>query len=94
MSKAVFLGTTTLKRMLKAVHNKYDPLYKHKAYHACTLAFTRIKEDPTIGDFVVYVYYHPKSNLTIMTDVENDVLGNEGVSAAFNGRIKCGLIRK
>jgi len=94
MSGAVFLGTTTLKRMLKAVSSKYDPLYKQQQYHACTAAFIRVKEDPIVGDDVVYVYYHLESDTTIMTDVEGDSLGDEGASAAFRGKVECGLIRK
>ena len=94
MSDLVFLGTTTLKRMLKAVSSKYDPLYKQQQYHACTMAFIRVKEDPSVGDDVVYVYYHPELDATIMTDVEGDACGYEGATAAFRGKVECRLIRK
>jgi hypothetical protein len=94
MSKAVFLGTTTLKRMLKAAYNKYDPLYKScVSRDKCKLAMTRVKEDPTIGEDVVFVDYYPDTDKTVMKVGEYG-WGIDGASATFRGKIQCGLIRK
>jgi hypothetical protein len=80
--------------MLKAAYSKYDPLNKHLTFKACGTALERVKEDPSLGEDAVYVYYHAKENETVMTSVEGDVWGDEGYSAGFRGRVECGLIQR
>ena len=88
MSEAIFLGTTTLKRMMKAIYNKYDPLFKRNTFKACKMALIKMKEDPSYGNGVVYMYFHSDKNETIMTTVEGDFWGTEDQSAGFSGKVE------
>jgi hypothetical protein len=86
MSGVVLLGTTTLRRMLKVARDKRDPLYRRIISRDYMVAAMKMKEDPTIGDDVVYVYYHPERDETVMATVEGDTLGEEDSSATFSGK--------
>ncbi len=84
----ILLGTTTLRRMLNAVYDKNDPLYGRYAYSECGGAKLRLKDHPEAGDEVVYVYYHEEKNVTIMTNIEWDVVGALGSHAGFKGKVE------
>lgn len=85
---ATFLGTTTLQRMLNAVCDKNDPLYKRNTFSECLGAQLDFEKDPRIGNKKVYVYHHSKENFTVMTNIEDDVMGLAGSSAGFEGRVE------
>ena len=88
MSKPIFIGTTTLKRMISAVYDENDYLHNRNWYSECGRARMDVEADVSRWDEVVYIYYHPKKGETIMTNVEGDYRGGMGSSAGFYGRVE------
>lgn len=84
---AIFLGKTTMRFMLNAARNEKDPLYKRNTYHETFVAMSRFEDNPKVGDEIIYVYYHPKENKTIMTNIKDDTWGVAGSSAGFEGKV-------
>jgi len=89
MKNVTFLGTTTLRRMISVAFDENDPLRNRNTYAECFAAKWRLEENPNDGDEVVYVYYHPKKDETIMTNIEGDLWGAMGSSAGFEGKMCC-----
>ena len=87
MSNAKLLGTTTLKRMIDAVYDENNPLYKRNWYSECGSNRLDIEADKSRWNETVYVYYHRKENQTIMTNIKGDVVGAMGSSAGFEGKV-------
>jgi hypothetical protein len=86
-SNVIFLGTTAIRFMLSAVYDENDPLHRRNTYSECGGVSIDVARDPSAGNEVVYVYYHPKDNKTIMTNVEGDIWGFAGSSAGFEGKV-------
>jgi hypothetical protein len=82
-----FLGTTTLGRMVSAVYGD-EPFNCDVFYSECQVANAEFEKDPSSGEKIAYIYYHRKSNETIMTTIEGDICGFYGSSAGFSGKIK------
>lgn len=85
--EAIYLGETTLRRMIKAVYDKDDPLYSRNTFSECGDAHHRLNNHPDNGDDITYIYYHRKTHVTIMTTVEGDIMGIVGSSAGFEGKL-------
>jgi hypothetical protein len=86
-SAITLLGKTTLRRMLSAVYIRKDPLFDSNVYGECSGANRDFKDDKSIGDEVVYVYYHRDEDETVMTNIEGDFWGVAGSSAGFKGKV-------
>ena len=84
----LFLGTTTLRRMINAVYDENDPLHASNYYSECMGAHSDLEDNPSRGDEIVYVYYHEKCNETVMTNIKGDFFGFYGSSAGFTGRVE------
>jgi hypothetical protein len=74
--------------MINAAWDENDPLFPRNTYAECFSAKWRFEDDPSVGDEVVYVYYHPKENRTIMTNIKGDTWGTMGSSAGFEGKVE------
>jgi hypothetical protein len=81
------LGKTTLRRMISAAFDASDPLHSRYTFAECFGAKWSLEDNPNEGDEDVYVYYHPKTNETIMTNIEGDYGGLAGSSAGFEGKL-------
>jgi len=88
LDSATLLGTTTLRHMLNAVYDEKNPLYNRYWYSECGGAQIDFESDPSIGNEVVYVYYHRDDDNTIMTNIEGDIWGCGGSSAGFKGKVE------
>ena len=86
-NNTIFLGTTTLSRMLSAAYNATDPLHTHWIYSECGVARMGVENGTRSGDEVVYLYYHREEDETIMTNIEGDIWGIAGSSAGFKGKV-------
>jgi len=83
----ILLGTTTPRRMIAAALDENDPLYNRNTFFAGSWPLADIETNPEPGGEVVYLYYHPKKDMTIMTNVKGDVVGITGASAGFKGKV-------
>ena len=88
MRGVIFIGTTTLKRMIDVVYNENNPLYKRNWYSECGCARMDVEADTSRWDETVYVYYHPERGDTFMTNIEEDFVGAMGLSAGFYGKVE------
>jgi hypothetical protein len=85
---AYLLGTTTLGAMISAVYDENNPLNKRNIFGECGAANMLIEMNPDAAKEIVYVYYHPEIDQTIMTNIEGDILGANGSSAGFEGKVE------
>ena len=83
----VLLGTTTLERMISAAYDENDPLHSRWIFSECGGARCDVEDGSRSGDEVVYVYYHPEVDKTIMTNIRGDTGGFMGSSAGFKGKV-------
>jgi len=83
----ILIGKTTLRHMVNAAYDKNDPFHDRITYSECGRANMRIDITPSMGDEIVYVYYHLKEDTSIMTNMKDDVWGVMGSSAGFKGKI-------
>ena len=87
LNNVMLLGTTTLRRMVRAAFDENDLLHSLNININCFEAQADIEDNPELGDEVVYLYYHPKDGITIMTTVKGDLTGTTGSSASFKGKV-------
>jgi len=87
MSGVTLIGTTTLRRMISAVYDKNDPLFKLNWFSECGCARMDVEADTSRWNETVYVYYHKKKDETIMTNIKGDISGAMGSSAGFYGKV-------
>jgi hypothetical protein len=93
-TEVVLLGTTTLKRMVDAVYGEASLPNNHATYSECGNARMDAEADRSRWDETVYVYYHPKEDKTIMTNIEGDYSGVAGSSAGFEGKVRLSDLAK
>jgi len=87
-SDVIFLGTTTFRRMESATYDPNDPLNSRKMFNGSHVIVDDKVVEPCADDDVVYVYYHPEENQSVMTNVKDDYYGVEGTGAGFEGKIE------
>ncbi|MDR1464747.1 MAG: hypothetical protein LBJ11_05545 [Oscillospiraceae bacterium] len=87
LDDAILLGTTTLRCMISAVYEESNPLHKRNTYSECMGARIRFESDPSVGDEIVYIYYHREEDESIVTNIEGDTCGFVGSSAGFRGKV-------
>jgi hypothetical protein len=74
--------------MLNAVYNVTDSLHEQWFFSECGIARINYEDGFMSGDEIVYVYYHPTKNQSIMTIFEGDTWGVMGSCAGFRGKIE------